>query len=57
MIPISGSKRSRAEHALAFAAEESGRTLARFSAERAWESDRDTLAAILNRKDRVPYSS
>ena len=41
------------EPALAFAAEQSGRTLERFGGP-AFERDRDALAAILNRKDRVP---
>ena len=42
------------ERALAFAAEQSGKTLARYGGP-AWERDRDALAAILNRKDRIPY--
>ena len=40
--------------ALAFAAEQSGHTLARFGGP-AFERDRDALAAILNRKDRIPF--
>ena len=54
MIPISGSRRSTASAPLPGSTQQNGLTLAKFGTP-GFAADRDTLAAILDRPDNIPF--